>query len=87
MADVNLHGVPVPEWLQKLRPGDPVEVTIRGTLADVIADCANGPQHLVMLVEYGSPHLHPPGPPLAVVVPAEAGVSIKSFVLAQATAD
>ena len=81
MADVKLHGVPVPEWLQKVAPGDPVEVTIRGRLTGVFCDIGNGPHHLVMEVQYGDPRLHPPGAPLTVVVPEEAGVTIKTFSL------
>jgi len=79
VADVSIHGVPVPEWLQNVRPGDPVEITIRGSLESVFTDFANGPPHLVMDIRYGEERLHPG--PLYVTVPAEPGVTVKTFTL------
>jgi len=62
-----------------MRPGDPIEVTIRGTIADVFTDIANGPEHIVVGIQYGDPGRHPLGAPLYINVPTEDGVRMTTF--------
>jgi len=83
MADISIHGVPVQEWRQNVRPGDPVEITIRGNLESVFTYIANGPPHLVMDIKYGDQRLHPG--PLYITIPAEPGVTVKTFTLTPVT--
>jgi hypothetical protein len=73
----------VPAWLRDIKPGDPIELTIRGVLTEKILS-ADG-EHVLMSIRYGNPQerasqFDGPDPVLAAWPPPD-GLTLRGFIL------